>query len=117
MDEKLYAYEIVPIDFGFEHLRHVDEHRKALASRWAEATESDEREDAANACVAFDAFHKSALEAASGVGWEGDFRNGPYVGFIPDEGEMATYFVWKQDNNGTTYVVTPIEMPWLDRLT
>lgn len=49
----------------------------------------------------------------------GDFKNedlkdGPYISGIPREDvECAVIIMWKQNNNGTTYVASQIELPWL----
>lgn len=50
--------------------------------------------------------------------WEGDVRQGPFVLFGPSEsGEamIATGFAWKQDNNGTTFIVNRFPFPQLDQ--
>jgi hypothetical protein len=52
-------------------------------------------------------------ELATENGWEGDFRGSAYVFWIPDEHNMRYGFVWKQDNNGTTFVVSPVPLPHL----
>ncbi len=46
-------------------------------------------------------------------GWEGDFRGEPRVLWLPDENCFRHAFVWKQDNNGMTFVVSPHRLPWL----
>ena len=49
-------------------------------------------------------------------GWEGDMSQGPYViGIPPADGQpnFVPIFVWKQGNNGTTFVVSPYSLPWL----
>jgi hypothetical protein len=47
--------------------------------------------------------------------WEGDITDGPYVFHLPDNGYPNFYyaFVWKQRNNGTTFIASQIELPWL----
>jgi hypothetical protein len=52
-------------------------------------------------------------------GWEGDFRNdegGPWFCPLPinDSGNSEYLIAWKQDNNGTTFVVSPYPLPWLE---
>jgi hypothetical protein len=34
--------------------------------------------------------------------------------WLPNESEFKHGFVLKQDNNGETYVVSPVELPWLE---
>ena len=51
--------------------------------------------------------------------WGGDIRTGEtiYVFALPPSGQecgMDVGFVWKQDNNGTTFVLSPRRLPWLD---
>ena len=50
--------------------------------------------------------------------WEGDIRNQGclMVGGLPYEcGDptMMHYFMFKQDNNGTTFLVSPVHLPWV----
>lgn len=47
--------------------------------------------------------------------WEGDIAAGPFVFTIPDP-DFSSYregFVWKQDNNGTSFIASPSPLPWL----
>lgn len=48
--------------------------------------------------------------------WEGDFLAGPYVFLLPDPDSvtMQPGFIWKQRNNGTTFIVSPFDLPWLN---
>lgn len=59
----------------------------------------------------FDEFRKDALRVALALGWEGDFREGPYVTALIHPqfcGATLEYVLaWKQDNNGTTYLASP----------
>jgi hypothetical protein len=57
-----------------------------------------------------------AVCTAEGSFWEGDIRhNNLYVFSVPvDSPEMAIGLIWKQENNGSTYVCSPIEMPALE---
>lgn len=122
---KWHVYAISPIDFGWEQLPTVEEHAKRLAALEAECLL-----DAAihrgphisdfphGTTKAFADLYASALEAARGHGWEGDFRGDstPRVIFLPESDCGITFkpaFIWKQDNNGTTFVVSPYPMPWL----
>jgi len=53
-----------------------------------------------------------SLRAAKKTGWwEGDMRHEPVVVPLVRELEGEYGFMWKQSNNGTTFVVTPEEMP------
>lgn len=60
-----------------------------------------------------------AQAAAAKVGWEGDVRGEPYVIGLPEDGAISggggRFIIgWKQDNNGTTFVVSPVRLPWLE---
>ena len=84
-------------------------------------------------CVGFDAYLESLTDRnqrrearellataemlAAEEGWEGDVTEGPYIFALPPADGYNTFSVgvaWKQDNNGTTYVVSPQPLPWLE---
>lgn len=108
-----HAYEISPIDFGWEHLKTVAQTASELASRDAKLTVKYGDVNAAPPPSAEDflASWRSAQDAAGAEGWAGDFRDEPVVFWIPMEAEFGFGFVIKQDNNGTTYVVSPVPLP------
>jgi len=57
-----------------------------------------------------------ACQLARSIGWEGDFRQGPYVSAIPagdSECHSELLIAWKQDNNGTTFIASPFALPWM----
>jgi hypothetical protein len=63
-----------------------------------------------------------ARDLARRCGWEGDIRggydfgNGPWFAPLPiDRGGYKFMIAWKQDTNGSTFVASPIELPWLER--
>ena len=48
--------------------------------------------------------------------WEGDVMDGVYLFALPGKNmdtNLALGIVWKQRNNGTTFVVSEMELPWL----
>lgn len=57
----------------------------------------------------------SAKVAAKDAGWEGDFREPPMVFWLPCETECRYGFAFKQENNGSTFVVSPLALPWLSQ--
>ena len=61
---------------------------------------------------------KLAVEMAKmrALGWEGDVRGEVFIFTVPsfDDLECKIGFVWKQDNNGSTCVSSPFELPHLD---
>ena len=62
-----------------------------------------------------------AKTAAKSIGWEGDIREGPYVSMCPvpdyeeDVYDNDGYFfiAWKQDNNGITFIASPVPLAYL----
>ena len=104
------VYGISPIDFGWEMLPSIED----TAAQIARAAAGEYGE--INAVEQFLQDFKVAKGMATRAGWEGDFRHEPKVFWIPDENAFAYGFVWKQDNNGETYVVSPQPLPWLNAL-
>lgn len=51
----------------------------------------------------------AVFNTARKIGWEGDFRQGPYIAPVIDgtNGSTRVLMAWKQDNNGTTFVAGP----------
>jgi len=46
--------------------------------------------------------------------WEGDISQGIFVFALPtDEIQTEVGFIWKQSNNGTTFILSPCELLWL----
>jgi hypothetical protein len=57
-----------------------------------------------------------SVAKAEGSHWEGDIRWGDiYLFGLPDPDTHGSRLgvVWKQDNNGTTFTCSPVELPWL----
>jgi hypothetical protein len=52
-------------------------------------------------------------DTAAQVRWDGDMRHQPSVGAALAPPETFPYLVVKQDNNGTTFVISIIPLPWL----
>lgn len=51
-----------------------------------------------------------------GSHWEGDIRGEDiYLFSLPDPDNCSEKIgiVWKQENNGTTFICSPVELPWL----
>lgn len=66
----------------------------------------------------FQPFFEKAKALAREAGWEGDMRSGPFVSALPndDPGSLSDFIIaWKQDNNGSTFVASPHELPWLGK--
>jgi hypothetical protein len=97
----LYAWCINPVDFGWRLLRTVD----AVGAEMASHDTTDALE--------FWTRWEQAKAAARRVGWEGDYAEDPVVLPVPEENQFDYGFVIKHSNNGDTFVLSPIYLPWL----
>ena len=81
---KYFVYHLYPIDMGWHRLHVLDNE-----------------------------LPEPIATAARGIGWEGDVR-GHNIGWFPmpapGENSFAPAYVWKQDNNGSTFVASPAEI-------
>ncbi len=113
---QFHAYAITPLDFGWNRLRTVKEYLKLLIEQDDEGDDSPAglRKRVTDFLDRLDA----ALERGKKEGWEGDFRAGhePRVIELPGDVSTALAFVWKQDNNGTTFVISEEPLAYLERL-
>lgn len=100
----MYVYHLSPIDFW---------HPWKTESAYLE----DIKQDGYNAShweKAYTAFKAKAMELGKAAGWEGDIRQGPFIGGLPMDVDDSRYcLAWKQDNNGTTFIASPVKLPWL----
>jgi hypothetical protein len=113
----LHAYAIMPLDFGWNRLRTVKEYLKLLIDQ------DDDGDDSPaglrKRVTGFLDLLEAALERGKEIGWEGDFRAGhePHVIELPGDVSTALAFVWKQENNGSTFVISEEPLAYLERLT
>lgn len=112
---KLFTYAIAPIDFYWEFLVKVEDHAAMLAAAEArEQVKGVQEEFARDGLAGFLAAWDDAQQAARQAGWEGDFAQSPRVFWLPTtDHEFSFGFVVKQDNNGTTFVMSPVPLPHL----
>lgn len=114
-----YVYECPPIDFNWHMLPTAKSVAAQLASREAEAAiQYGKGLTLAEGYLDADYFvelWESAKAAATEADWEGDFRQEPHVLWLPfpEDADFRVGFVFKQDNNGTTFVISPIQLPHL----
>lgn len=106
----MYAYDVGIIDFwnGWT--------TESQYFDWLEEQESDGF--SAGTRSEYEALRSEAFELARKIGWEGDVVQGPFVGGIPTgiSGQDGRIMIaWKQHNNGITFVVSPIHLPWLEQ--
>ncbi|KVK90320.1 MULTISPECIES: hypothetical protein [Burkholderia] len=111
-----FTYELPPVDFGWQHVQTVEETIVKIAADDAKVrlAGADQEEDH----ITVDDFllaWERAKDAAADHGWEGDFRHDPVVFWVPTEDDFCFGFAFKQDNNGTTFVLSPCELPHLNR--
>jgi hypothetical protein len=111
------VYSCTPIDHHWEFLKTVKETAAELGAMEAELRfESGRRELYLDISVeVFLNAWEEAKELAGQNGWEGDFRGEPRVLWLPMETGFDYGFAFKQDNNGTTFIVTPVRLPWVER--
>ena len=105
MNNQLHVYAIAPIDFW--------DHWTPMLTFLAGPYEDNNPDSDPNEVVSR---FQLATRLATRIGWEGDFRNGPFISAIPAEhgnGYSEFLIAWKQDNNGTTFVASPFPLFWL----
>ena len=108
------AYHLPPIDMRWEMLDTIEEVLVKFARMDAQGAMSGEGSELAG--ERFLADFDEAKELAKSIEWEGDFRHEPRIFWLPAEEVFRYAFVWKQDNNGSTFVVSPFELSWLDAI-
>jgi hypothetical protein len=114
--EMKFVYELGPIDFQWGNLKTVAETaNNALASSFSSVPSLRELRNVDNITFLseFLVSWREAQKMAALQGWEGDFRHDPEVFWLPLHVEFVWGFVLKQDNNGTTFVISPLALPWL----
>jgi hypothetical protein len=109
------TYHISPIDFGWDNLQTVEEVAAKMAATQAATVVNDPSSPEDGELSQFLMDFKLAARHAKETGWEGDYRTGhePRVFWLPVDGDFKYGFAWKQDNNGSTFVVSPWPLKWL----
>lgn len=107
------VYCVSPIDSWFGWLSET-EYRKQLVK-----SHGDDLQEAAHAWEAYLGKRSMAFELTKKVGWEGDIvGNGkPMIAALPADTESELVIGWRQISNGTTFVASPFELPWLSTIT
>lgn len=108
-----HTYCIPPVDFNWSFCKTVEETALEI-SKNNPVNISDEhcfqcptRED-------FENDWNEAKRLARENHWDGDFARGPIVFWIPTHNTFCYGFAFKQDDDGATFVVSPVELPWLE---
>ncbi|QBR03620.1 hypothetical protein [Paraburkholderia pallida] len=112
-----HVYRIPSIDFGWGYLPTVSDMAARLGADDGRMRTSGQPDLSGD--VTLDAFidaWERAQSVASEQGWEGDLCHDPVVFWLPAENDFQFGFVFKQDNNGTTFVVSPFALPHIAAL-
>lgn len=122
VSDMTHGYMISPIDYGFRYLRRVEEFRdltrlEDLAQYEGVGQFQGFPNTFTRATLErFDLNFEAAKRMAADLFWDGDFREGPFVMPVLIELEVGYAFVWKQDNNGSTFVISPVPLPYVESL-
>ncbi len=112
------VYVCSPIDHNWENLKSVAEYAQELGARDAAVIAERGEKGLLYYDSTVNDFLRDWNEAKSLAhehGWEGDFRQGPSIFWLPDETGFIYGFVFKQDNNGTTFIISPRQLPWVEK--
>jgi len=109
---KWFAYDVVPVDFNWEYLKTVRETVREIAINDAEARVHGNDVPPPDMEEFIDAW-ETAQEAATSAGWIGEASNDAAVFWMPVEGSFTFGFVIKQDDQESTFVISPVELPHL----
>ena len=111
-----HAYQIFPIDSRWDHLPTFYSVKRECQHRDMEALINPSNADPGRLTTeSLRKAYQQAQQEALKVGWEGDFRHEAAVFWLPVEEAFLCGFVWKQENNGATFVLSPIALPHLER--
>lgn len=104
----MHVYSRYPIDFWSGWMRE-DEYLQSLVR------EHHSSGGLATAIRGYEDFRDEGFQMARKIGWEGDIRQGPFIAGLPTyDGDGLIMIAWKQDNNGETFILSPIQLPWLE---
>jgi hypothetical protein len=112
---ELYCYNVIPMDWGWDWLPTVKEFYSKLAKSTPDLPDPNFSPLLSSDIADAENFVMAALKLGREIGWEGDFRSyaRPRVVVLPNENAPKLALVWKQDNNGQTFVVSQCELKWL----
>lgn len=107
MNETLYCYQQTPLDDCWGALRTVSATAEFLAR-------ADEREGYPSVGDFVGKWGR-ALGLARRVGWDGTITGADAVFWLPTGDNYLTCgFVFKQSDDGGTFVVSPYPLPWVE---
>lgn len=110
----MFLYTVAPIDVGWELLQEFpDSIQKKLNLAIDEGLVDIAIKETDKMLATF---HR-CLEVARKHGWEGDFKSYAKPRLLcfpnPDNGNIQYGFMWKQGNNGTTFIASPFKLEYL----
>lgn len=111
----MYAYHIAPIDYAWDQLKSVATTAGEMAAAEAEVAVAGVSRSEYPEVAEFLRDWEEAKSLAYSEGWEGDFRQGPVVFWVPTSDSFKYGFAFKQPNNGSTFIISPVPMPWLEQ--
>ena len=106
---KWFFYNMTPIDQLWQMLPTPEDVIKNLV----DSSDDGPEYGISDRVVTFAKDYEYVLAAFKTKGWEGDFRGHSKVFWLPYDVDFIYGFVWKQDNNGSTFVASPHELIWL----
>lgn len=109
----LYGYNFFVIDHNWEYLTPLDTFFRNILDKGLSSPQNYTNEELMSATRKW----HYAKKLADKIGWEGDFARGPYVFFLPNpKGFCIEYgFMFKQYNNGRTFIISPFELEYMDQ--
>lgn len=110
-----FVYAIEPIDWTWEFLPTVEDIAVQFARHDATLAVHGYSFDAPMLPELLRRLDQAKAQARS-RGWAGDYRTDatPRVFFVPGTGQFDYGFAWKQEDSGTTFVVSPVALAHLN---
>ncbi|MDF2784473.1 MAG: uncharacterized protein K0S95_1008 [Pantoea eucrina] len=109
-----FTYAIAPIDWNWDFMDTVEQTVAKMAEKSALDFPHGDEHRLSEVKQFINDWEQARNLAYAGM-WEGDYREPPKVFWIPDDHSFTYAFVWKQDNNGTTFIVSPVPLPHLEK--
>ncbi len=111
-----HVYVLPPIDFGWNMLLTVEDALSIIAKDEEESDMAEYGWDLSYTKSQFNKDWDSAVSLAKKYGMSSEIRGEPSVFWLPGNISFEYGFVFKEENNGTTYVVSPVGLSWLDSI-
>ena len=111
--KKMFFYQTAPVDF-FSGMVRAEDYIKHLQMEHSGSDADKQVSDFIKHVM----YCTRAVSLALNSYWEGDVRgNDLYVFQIPYPScgnEIPLGVMWKQDNNGDSYICSPVKLDWID---